>query len=126
MSTFNFKVNDKVANEGCGLHEFIIITAIGEGYFLGKRNTEHFGFSEEIWNKSLDWLPYTPPKKTVRMAPALTKALIPFGEARAWSDGGKQLTGMYENENTAKLACGDGFIKWPASENLWVDVPVEE
>jgi len=122
MSTFNFKVNDKVANEGCGLHEFIIITAIGEGYFLGKRNTEHFGFSEEIWNKSLDWLPYTPPKKTVRMA----QAKLWLKEGRAWIE--ETLFTLEGVRNYCK-ALNATILEYPLVINgveQWHDVPVEE
>jgi len=122
MSTFNFKVNDKVANEGCGLHEFIIITAIGEGYFLGKRNTEHFGFSEEIWNKSLDWLPYTPPKKTVRMAQGVVAGV---------GDNTPYVTSyLYRTREAAQKAWADRHvIMFPlviAGQEQWIDVPVEE
>jgi len=125
MSTFNFKVNDKVANEGCGLHEFIIITAIGEGYFLGKRNTEHFGFSEEIWNKSLDWLPYTPPKKTVRMAQGVVKSM----NGEIWLHLNLFPSRESADKYLSNRASETKVIIWPHTVNgieQWVDLPVEE
>lgn len=121
MSTFNFKVGDKVIIEEWPADKFLTITAVGETNFLAKDSNEYEG----CWSKKYFervWLPYTPPKKTVRMAPAL----IALNKIR----GGimyKVTNEIYPSLEKAK----DGerhfvFLKWPASENLWVDVPVEE
>lgn len=63
------------------------------------------------------WLPYEEPNKKVtkRMAPALIG-----------SDTKKLITSvLFESEENAKRLL-DGFIKWPASESMWVEIEVEE
>ena len=63
---------------------------------------------------------YTPPKKKkiVRMAPALYRRTsdcrIMVGDF------------LFISEAKAKEYCGDHFIKWPANENMWCEVEVEE
>lgn len=62
-----------------------------------------------------DW---SPPKKTVRMAPALNKFI---GTERYFIT-----SDIFKDEESAKNSLGVYFIKWPASESMFVDVPVEE
>lgn len=70
-------------------------------------------------NNQKDWIKYKP---TVRMAPALIKILSNlYGKIEF------NVTDIiFDSEEKAREYYNSKFVKWPASENLFVDVPVEE
>lgn len=71
------------------------------------------------WGTNNCWIPYEEPKKKVikRMAPALFAAAS-----------GKYLvsTTMFQSEEAARAEIVYKFIKWPASEAMFVELEVEE
>ncbi len=117
MSTFNFKVGDEITNKYWADTEegLVTITAIGLTFFLA---LDYKGDETVLGKDSYDWLPYTTPKKTVRMAPAMGRG----GTCDSFwiSDM------LYSSEEESRKGMGPLFLKWPASESMWVDVPVEE
>jgi len=67
-----------------------------------------------------DYVLYTPPKKTIRLYPALIDIGASMSIWRVdWDN-------LFQNEEEANRHFGCQFFKWPASESLFVDVPVEE
>lgn len=116
MRTFPFKIGDKLTAVSFDDDNYIEVLFIGEKRFFGKRSYDDFECIGEIFD--LGWKLYTPPKKTVRMAPALNKFI---GTERYFIT-----SDIFKDEESAKNSLGVYFIKWPASESMFVDVPVEE
>lgn len=87
---------------------------LSNGYFVGvDRNKDTCVFYDEC-----DWELYTEPKKTItkRMAPALIR-----------SEGYYRISyQLFASEEIAKNNLSKSFIKFPANENLWCEVEVEE
>jgi hypothetical protein len=90
--------------------------------FCFKNPNRMYGFDSEgkvntFLNDEL-WDPFEePPKKVIkRMAPALIKT-----EFNAYYI----TTDLFESEQHMKNTIGNG-IKFPASENMWVEIEVEE
>jgi len=77
-----------------------------------------------------DWIEeafeeYVPKPKTIRMAPALIilyELNLEGIEETEYSLTDK----LFRSEDEAKRYLESAFIKWPASDNLWVDVPIQE
>lgn len=62
----------------------------------------------------------TPPKKTIRLYPALIDIGASMNIWRVdWDN-------LFQNEEEANRHFGCQFFKWPASESLFVDVTVED
>lgn len=117
MSTqkdFPFKVGQRIFNPGWTGNKYMEVLYVGtKQVFIitsdGDEEMHCYDFFER-------YLPYSPPKKTIRMAPALVKQ-------------GNNYTLSYKFYKTyeeAKIACNGGFIQWPANDSMWVDVPVED
>jgi len=124
MSTFNFKVGDKVIIEEWPADKFLTITAVGETNFLAKDSNEYEG----CWSKKYFervWLPYTPPKKTVRMAQGVVKSM----NGEIWLHLNLFPSRESADKYLSNRASETKVIIWPHTVNgieQWVDVPVEE
>lgn len=108
---------------------YCVITAVGVENILAiniyRDGVIPSGICKREWSWDNDdlWEFYEEPKKKkiVRMAPALLKYV---SGAYAITDR------VYENADLARknveFAMGEFFIKWPANDNMWVKVEVEE
>lgn len=105
----------KFTKEGFeGFNYFIPLAFTSKRELLGEDEAGCIRFPVNCDN----WFPYEEPKKKVikRMAPALCYNGLEYYITQD----------LYESEEAAKKNCPNHFIKFPASESLWVEIEVEE
>lgn len=120
---FPFKVGDKVRSKICcgdpDFHQIILYIGKDAFFFINSEGVE----GSDV---KTDYVLYSTPKKTIRMAHALirqpkislTKCIPP-----------QVGTFLFETEERAKNHLGDLLLQWPLTINgveQWVDVPVED
>lgn len=112
-----FKVGDKVRSDVWNIDEYLEILFMGKDRFftLDKRGQE-WSYSYT----SINWLPYTEPKKkkTVKMAQALIQNNTYIYATSA----------LYSSKEEARSFLGK-LIQWPLvinNEEQWITVEVEE
>lgn len=120
-------VGAKVRNPKWGPEDYkwLKVLYVGkESFFCEAENGTQFAFPLKSYFGLNNWELYEEPvkkKKIVRMAPALFK----------YGYGIYEITDtLYENADSARInmefAMGQFFVKWPASDTMWVEVEVDD
>lgn len=123
MTKPKFKAGDKIKENRDGSYRWEILYVGKHDYFC---NGVFSGTELSMNIKEIDNLYslYTPPKKTVRMWPALVKWQPLIAPPKY---GFKLSDGVYPNEEDAIYYISEhSFVKFPANENIYSDVPVED